>query len=117
LRSRDFGAPTASPGAHIRIDLDPASCEEAQRTVQASEYFTADDDGLGREWFGNIFLNPPYSRELGPKFIDKLVEEFRYGYVAAAIALTNNKRRHKGPKPHEAAISISASSPAFRGLR
>lgn len=28
------------------IDLDPASCEAAQRTVQASQYYTIHDNGL-----------------------------------------------------------------------
>jgi hypothetical protein len=42
-----------------RIDLDPASNDEANRTVQAATFHTADDDGLRRCWFGNVFLNPP----------------------------------------------------------
>jgi phage N-6-adenine-methyltransferase len=72
------------------FDLDPASCEFAQRTVQADRYFTAKDDGLKYEWHGRVWLNPPYHRELAPKFIDKLVEEFTAGRTTAAIMLTNN---------------------------
>jgi hypothetical protein len=41
------------------IDLDPASCEEAQRYIQAAAYFTAEQDGFVRPWTGNVFLNPP----------------------------------------------------------
>lgn len=73
-----------------RIDLDPATTHQAQKTVQAEQFFTAKDDGLAQEWHGNVWLNPPYHRELAPKFISKLVDEFTAGRVKAAILLTNN---------------------------
>lgn len=49
------------------IDLDPASSAEANKVVQARQYFTKGDDGLTRIWrlnsqepHGvNVFLNPP----------------------------------------------------------
>ena len=44
-----------------KIDLDPASCELAQKTVKAEKYYTIDDDGLSKEWSGYVFLNPPFS--------------------------------------------------------
>ena len=72
------------------IDLDPASNEIAQKTVRAAKYFIADDDGLSQDWHGRVWLNPPYHRDLAPKFIDKLVSEFASGRIQAAIALTNN---------------------------
>jgi hypothetical protein len=72
------------------IDLDPASCVEAQGIVKAKAYFTADNDGLTREWMGRVFLNPPYHRELAPLFIDKLLEELAARRTTAAILLTNN---------------------------
>jgi hypothetical protein len=42
-----------------QIDLDPASCEEANGIVKAVHFFTKEDDGFTRPWFGNVFLNPP----------------------------------------------------------
>jgi ParB family chromosome partitioning protein len=72
------------------IDLDPASCQLAQRTVKAERYFTFLDDGLAHEWHGRIYLNPPYHRQLGPQFVDKLIAEYAAGNVTAAILLTNN---------------------------
>ena len=72
------------------IDLDPASSEYAQETVQAAQYFTAEDDGLARQWRGRVWLNPPYHRELAPLFVRKLLYEWDQCSVTAAIMLTNN---------------------------
>ena len=72
------------------IDLDPATSEEAQKVVQAERYFTAADDGLSRDWDGKVFLNPPYHRDLAPKFIDKLIIEREAKRTTAAVLLTNN---------------------------
>jgi hypothetical protein len=68
-----------------RIDLDPASSKQAQKVVKARKMFTARENGLEQEWNGNIWLNPPYHRELGPKFIKKLLEEIAAGRTKEAI--------------------------------
>jgi phage N-6-adenine-methyltransferase len=72
------------------IELDPASSHAAQKVVGAKHYFTAEDDALSRHWFGKVFLNPPYSKELMPHFASKLVEELKAGRVSEAIVLTHN---------------------------
>jgi len=47
------------------IDLDPASCAEANERIQAREYY--DREGLDRPWYGRVFLNPPGGKVLrGP---------------------------------------------------
>jgi DNA N-6-adenine-methyltransferase (Dam) len=70
------------------IDLDPASCEQAQKWIKAEQYFTAETDGLSRDWHGRTFLNAPYQAKLHSRFIDKLVGEISAGRVTSAILLT-----------------------------
>lgn len=72
------------------IDLDPATNELAQETVQAETFFVANDDGLAQPWSGRVWLNPPYSKGLMGQFVDKLCEEYLAGEVSEAIVLTNN---------------------------
>ncbi len=73
-----------------QIDLDPASDDVAQDQVMAARYFTAEDNGLEREWNGRIWLNPPYAQPLIAQFISKLIEERNADRVTAVIMLTNN---------------------------
>jgi phage N-6-adenine-methyltransferase len=72
------------------IDLDPASCEQANRTVQAARYFTKRENGLVQSWHGRIWLNPPYSQPTLGRFVAKLLQEVALGRVSAAILLVNN---------------------------
>lgn len=72
------------------IDLDPASHELAQKTVRAASYFTEETDGLSREWFGRVWLNPPYAQPAIGHFADKMVSEYTAGRVSEAIMLTHN---------------------------
>lgn len=69
------------------IDLDPASCEEANRVVRASAFYTREQDGLQQEWKGRVWLNPPYSRGVIEAFAQKLIHSPQ---IEAAILLTNN---------------------------
>lgn len=70
------------------IDLDPASCALANLNVKAKKFYTAHDDGLKQEWFGNVWLNPPYSRNLIEKFADKVISQYLCGNIYSAIVLT-----------------------------
>ena len=40
-----------------RIDLDPCSCEFANRVVEAEKFYT--HRGQFQYWYGNMFVNPP----------------------------------------------------------
>lgn len=76
------------------IDLDPASCELANRVVKASRYYTAEDDGLALPWDFNgfpsrVFVNPPggklRNRSLQAIWWDKLLSEYQAHRVQQAI--------------------------------
>lgn len=72
------------------IDLDPASSAIAQERIKAGEFFTKDDDGLTREWFGRVWLNPPYAQPAIQQFAEKMVSEVTAGRVTEAVMLTHN---------------------------
>ena len=72
------------------IDLDPASSHEANKIVQATRYYTIEDNGLILPWSGRVWLNPPYSLDLMGKFIDRLCMYCKNGEVTEAIVLVNN---------------------------
>ena len=75
------------------IDLDPASCAEANETVQAARYFT--QYGLRLSWAGAVWLNPPYgkddesNRSNQAVWIAKLFDEYRRGNTWQACYLVN----------------------------
>jgi phage N-6-adenine-methyltransferase len=70
------------------ITLDPASSNEANEIVKAETIYTKEDDGLTKSWFGNVWLNPPYSQPLISHFSNKLIDEL--SNINQACVLTNN---------------------------
>lgn len=73
------------------IDIDPATCAKAQKTVRAARWFTKDDDGLAHPWNGRVWLNPPYAAALLNEFVDKLLHEVDHNRVTQAIVLVDNR--------------------------
>jgi ParB family chromosome partitioning protein len=71
------------------IDLDPASCAEANETVGATMFYTEVEDGLSQPWRGRVFLNPPYSPTMFP-FCEAAASKFESGEISEAIVLTHN---------------------------
>lgn len=70
------------------IDLDPASCELANRNVGATSYLTKEDDGLQQRWYGRVWLNHPFSRKWNSAWISKLVRSFESGDIEQACCIT-----------------------------
>ena len=71
------------------IDVDPASCTAAQAVVQATTYYTIEDDGLRQPWHGRVFCNPPYKLPEIARFCGKLIEERAAEHTTEAILLVN----------------------------
>jgi phage N-6-adenine-methyltransferase len=77
------------------IDLDPASSAQANEVVRASKFFSKEDDGLARDWFGRVFMNPPYGKtddggSLAAAFCNRAIAEYEAGNVDACIILVNS---------------------------
>lgn len=72
------------------ITLDPASCKTANKQVKAKTFFTINDNGLDREWSGNVWLNPPYAQPEMSDFVKKLIAEYQSARIDQAIVLVNN---------------------------
>lgn len=63
------------------FDLDPAAAPDPRPWPTARVHLTAADDGLRHEWFGRVWLNPPYGRAL-PLWLERLC---RHGVGTALI--------------------------------
>ena len=72
------------------IDTDPASSKIANKRVKAETFYTQSQNGLTKDWIGNVFLNPPYCMPEIEQFLNKLLAEYAKGNVKQAIVLTNN---------------------------
>ena len=119
------------------IDLDPASCAEANTIVKAAAYY--DSDGLSRPWYGRVFLNPPggkLDRNLnpigakdGPGYAAsavwwwKLLDELDAGRVTQAVFVCfslnvfQNSQRDGGPPPYLFPFVVPSSRLKFWGAK
>lgn len=78
------------------IELDPASCLEANATVRAERIYTLDDDGLSKPWGArSVWLNPPYGRSSVDNrsnqavWLDRLIADYGKCCIGEACALVN----------------------------
>jgi len=53
------------------FDLDPASPVGGVSWVPALQYYTLEDDGLVQEFYGRVWLNPPYGKQT-PNWLAKM---------------------------------------------
>jgi ParB family chromosome partitioning protein len=68
------------------INTDPASCEEANKNVKADVFYTQSQNGLCRNWYGNVWMNPPFVGGLSA-WLMYLIRQYEIGNVKQAIAL------------------------------
>lgn len=65
----------------LDFDLDPSSPHDMESMVPARNKYTIFDDGLSKQWFGRVWLNPPYGRET-PFWIRRMIS---HGYGIALV--------------------------------
>lgn len=53
------------------FDLDPAA---TAANAKAPKFYTKVDDGLAQSWFGSVYVNPPYGRDIS-RWIQKAITE------------------------------------------
>ena len=81
----------ATPNSFVRplsdavggFDLDPASGAEPE--PHADTTYTKEDDGLEQEWFGNVFLNPPFSNK--ERWLEKTLQETNSGNADLVVTV------------------------------
>jgi hypothetical protein len=67
------------------IDLDPASHVSANARLKITHIYTEGDNGLARDWFGSVWLNPPFSE--WPKWSEKARLELKSGRITQLVCL------------------------------
>lgn len=67
------------------FDLDPAS--GAEEKPIADTRWTIEDDGLSKEWYGDVWLNPPYGRSFNGEWGEKVSDEISRGHLDTLTAL------------------------------
>ena len=74
-------------------DLDPMSCEEANKVVKARKIYTAKQDGLLHPWYGTILWNPPWGgaddSAAKKRGLAKLLLAYKTGDVEEAVCVLN----------------------------
>ncbi len=74
----------------IDIDLDPCSNSMVNPSIPALKHFTKEENGLSKEWYGKVYMNPPYGRDIS-HWVDKVIQEYRAGRVTEAILLVPSR--------------------------
>jgi hypothetical protein len=76
-----------------QIDLDPMSCAEANQMVNAKVYYTAEQDGLTRPWYGKMLWNPPWggsdASSVKQRGVKKLLDAYNKNEVEQCVCVLN----------------------------
>jgi phage N-6-adenine-methyltransferase len=65
----------------FHFDLDACA---SPTNAKCERYFTREDDTLKQEWTGNVWMNPPYGREI-KAFMKKAYEESLKGATVVCL--------------------------------
>ena len=70
--------------AVFNFDLDAAASDD---NAKCQKYFTITENGLAQSWHGNVWLNPPYGREIGA-WVKKAYDEVMGGRIISRAVIT-----------------------------
>lgn len=79
----------------FRFNLDVCAAKE---NAKCGNYFTVEDDGLSKDWYGTCWMNPPYGRTATGLWMKKAYAESRKkGVIVCALvpARTDTKWFHE----------------------
>jgi phage N-6-adenine-methyltransferase len=68
----------------FKFDLDP--CTTADNPLNTPNIYTKKVSGLEHTWVGNVFVNPPYNKEI-IKWLEKAMKEFKEEHVKNVVFL------------------------------
>jgi phage N-6-adenine-methyltransferase len=69
--------------AQYHFELDPCSTHE---NAKCKRHFTVEENGLALPWYGMVFMNPPYGRQI-VKWMSKAYYESRSGNAPVVVCL------------------------------
>jgi len=76
-RSNTWLTPPHIIDALAPFDLDPCAAPEPRPWATAAIHWTREDTPLHREWFGRVWLNPPFRGDLVGAFMRRMVRHGR----------------------------------------
>lgn len=74
-------------------DFDLGPCAPCNNWYTAKKSYTKEDNGLLKEWFGRVFLNPPYTNPILKEFVTRLADHGNG--IALLYARVDNKMFHE----------------------
>lgn len=66
------------------FDFDLDACASSWN-YKVGQYFTEEDDALSKQWCGDVWMNPPYSKNQLEKWIRKAYMESKRGVTVVAL--------------------------------
>ena len=84
--SDEWATPPEMVDALGKFDLDPCATD---RSAKAPAWYTKEQNGLSKEWFGRVWCNPPYSQPALYRFCEKMAEHGNG--ILLIFARTGNK--------------------------
>ncbi len=82
------------------IDLDPASCAQANLSVGATRYYTLEGGGgLEQPWWGRVWMNHPFGRKTNAPWVNRLIRAYESCEINQACCITFASTSEKWFKP------------------